>query len=68
MDRLELELGTLGELLEWLGFSLAAWSLAGLAFAAYTAAIKAATAVRATVTARVRATHYQPKRPHGPVV
>lgn len=27
-----------GELLEWLGFSLAAWSLAGLAFAAYTAA------------------------------
>lgn len=28
----------LGELLEWLGFALAAWSLAGLAFAAYTAA------------------------------
>lgn len=25
-----------GELLEWLGFALAAWSLAGLAFAAYT--------------------------------
>ncbi len=28
----------LGELLEWLGFALAAWSLAGLAFAFYTAA------------------------------
>lgn len=28
----------LGELLEWLGFALAAWSLAGLAFAVYTAA------------------------------
>lgn len=28
----------LGELLEWTGFALAAWSLAGLAFVAYTAA------------------------------
>lgn len=28
----------LGELLEWVGFALAAWSLAGLAFAVYTAA------------------------------
>jgi protein-S-isoprenylcysteine O-methyltransferase Ste14 len=28
----------LGEILEWLGFALATWSLAGLAFALYTAA------------------------------
>jgi protein-S-isoprenylcysteine O-methyltransferase Ste14 len=28
----------LGEIIEWLGFALATWSLAGLAFALYTAA------------------------------
>jgi 3-oxo-5-alpha-steroid 4-dehydrogenase 1 len=52
----------LGELLEWSGWALATWSLAGLAFALYTAANLAPRALAHHAWYRARFPDYPPRR------